>query len=140
VSYKKLWKLLIDKEMTYIDLRNTIGTSSSTFARLSRNECIFADLISRICTALRSNVDDIIDIMRNDGMVKKCSDFLTLEFGTGWGYQTIRHCVRAAYTFAMVTNSTYVFRGDGLFRTISLESIRKAAVVMMVKVKGARIG
>ena len=45
------------------------------------------------------------DILKNgrgtygDETVKKCSDFLTLEFGSGWGYQTVRHCVRAAYTF-----------------------------------------
>jgi DNA-binding Xre family transcriptional regulator len=67
VSYKKLWKLLIDKEMTRTELRKAIGASSSTFARLSRNECISADLISRICTTLRCNVGDIMDVVHNDG-------------------------------------------------------------------------
>ena len=67
VSYKKLWKLLIDKDMTRTDLRKAIGASSSTFARLSRNECISADLISRICTTLRCNVGDIMDVVHNDG-------------------------------------------------------------------------
>ena len=67
VSYKKLWKLLIDKDMTRTELRKAIGASSSTFARLSKNECISADLISRICTTLRCNVGDIMDVVHNDG-------------------------------------------------------------------------
>ena len=71
VSYKKLWKLLIDKDMTRTDLRKAIGASSSTFARLSRNECISADLISRICTTLRCNVGDIMDVVHNDGVGEK---------------------------------------------------------------------
>ena len=74
VSYKKLWKLLIDKEMTRTELRNTIGASSSTFARLSRNECISGDMIKRICSSLRCNVGDIMDIVHEDEDAKGCDN------------------------------------------------------------------
>ena len=46
VSYKKLWKLLIDKEMTRTDLRIAVGASSSTFAKLSKDEYISFDLMT----------------------------------------------------------------------------------------------
>ena len=45
VSYKKLWKLLIDKEMTRTDLRIAVGAYSSTFAKLSKDEYILDDLL-----------------------------------------------------------------------------------------------
>lgn len=64
VSYKKLWKLLIDKDMTKTDLRLAIGASSSTFSKLSHGEFISGDLTGRICEALDCNVGDIMDIVR----------------------------------------------------------------------------
>lgn len=66
VSYKKLWKLLIDKDMTRTDLRRAIGASSSTFAKLSRGEFISGDLMARICTALDCNVGDMMDIVKDE--------------------------------------------------------------------------
>lgn len=64
VSYKKLWKLLIDKDMTKTDLRLAIGASSSTFARLTHGEFVSGDLIARICGALDCNVGDMMDVVR----------------------------------------------------------------------------
>ena len=66
VSYKKLWKLLIDKDMTRTDLRLAIGASSSTFAKLSRGEFISRDLTARICKALNCNVGDMMDVILDD--------------------------------------------------------------------------
>ena len=63
VSYKKLWKLLIDKDMTKTDLRLAIGASSSTFAKLAHGEFISGDLTARICNALKCNVGDIMDVV-----------------------------------------------------------------------------
>lgn len=68
VSYKKLWKLLIDKDMTKKDLRLAIGASSSTFAKLARGEFISGDLTARICNALKCNVGDIMDVVLDDGI------------------------------------------------------------------------
>mgnify|MGYP000085081560 CR=1 FL=1 len=64
VSYKKLWKLLIDKDMTKTDLRLAIGASSSTFSKLAHGEFVSGDLMSRICEALDCNVGDMMDIVR----------------------------------------------------------------------------
>ena len=66
VSYKKLWKLLIDRDMTKTDLRLAIGASSSTFAKLARGEFISGDLTARICQELRCNVGDIMDVVLDD--------------------------------------------------------------------------
>ena len=66
VSYKKLWKLLIDKDMTRTDLRLAIGASSSTFAKLSRGEFISGDLTARSCKALNCNVGDMMDVILDD--------------------------------------------------------------------------
>lgn len=64
VLYKKLWKLLIDKDMTKTDLRRAIGASSSTFSKLAHGEFVSGDLMSRICEALDCNVGDMMDIVR----------------------------------------------------------------------------
>jgi len=66
VSYKKLRKLLIDKEMTRTDLRLAVGASTSTFAKLSKGEFISGDLMARICKALNCNVGDMMDIVLDD--------------------------------------------------------------------------
>ena len=66
VSYKKLWKLLIDKEMNKTELRLAIGASSATIARLTRNEVVSMDLLMRICDKLNCNIGDIMDISRDE--------------------------------------------------------------------------
>ena len=54
-SYKKLWKLLIERDMKKKDLRMLTGLSSSTVAKLSKNESVSTDVLAKICHAL--NVD-----------------------------------------------------------------------------------
>lgn len=66
VSYKKLWKLLIDKEMNKTELRLATGASSATIARLTRNEVVSMDLLMRICDKLNCNIGDIMDISRDE--------------------------------------------------------------------------
>jgi len=66
VSYKKLWKLLIDKDMTKTDLRLAVGASSSTFSKLAHGEFISGDLTGRICKALQCNVGDIMDVVLDE--------------------------------------------------------------------------
>ena len=66
VSYKKLWKLLIDKDMTRTDLRLAIGASSSTFAKLSRGGFISGDLTARMCKALNCNGGGMMDVILDD--------------------------------------------------------------------------
>lgn len=63
ISYKKLWKLLIDKDMKKKDLRELAGISSSTIARLSRNENVNTIILVKICNALECDISDIMEIV-----------------------------------------------------------------------------
>lgn len=60
-SYNKLWKLLIDKNMTKSDLRKAIGMSSSTMAKMGKGENVSLDVIDKICKLLNCKVEDIIE-------------------------------------------------------------------------------
>ena len=62
VNYNKLWKLLIDKGMNKTDLRVKTGMSTSTLAKLSKNEKVSMDIILSICETLECNVGDVVDI------------------------------------------------------------------------------
>lgn len=63
LSYKRLWKLLIDRDMTRTDLRVATGISTSTFAKMSRGECIESSIIDRICANLKCDVGDIMSFV-----------------------------------------------------------------------------
>ena len=66
VSYDKLWKLLIDKKMTKTTLRIEADMSSSTLAKMSKNETVSMDVMLRICKVLDCNVGDIMDATKED--------------------------------------------------------------------------
>ncbi len=66
VSYNKLWKLLIDKDMTKTELRLKADMSSSTLAKLGKNETVSMDVMLRICDVLNCNFEDIIDIVKEN--------------------------------------------------------------------------
>lgn len=66
VNYNKLWKLLIDKGMTKTELRKIAEMSSSTMAKMSKNETVSMDILIRICEILNCNVGDIMDIKKED--------------------------------------------------------------------------
>ncbi|MDR3185895.1 MAG: helix-turn-helix domain-containing protein [Christensenellaceae bacterium] len=63
VSYKKLWKLLIDKDMKKQDLMAVTGISTATVRKLNKGKNINTDILVRICSALKCNVSDIMDIL-----------------------------------------------------------------------------
>ena len=63
VSYKKLWKLLIDKDMTAVELREKTGIAPNTITKLRRNEEVSMSVLVKICTALNSNIGDIMDMI-----------------------------------------------------------------------------
>lgn len=62
VSYKKLWKLLIDRDMKKKDLRAATGISSASMAKLGKNENVNTDILVKICNALKCDVADIMEI------------------------------------------------------------------------------
>lgn len=66
MSYKKLWKLLIDKDMKKTDLRKAACISSSSLAKLGKDENVTTDVLLRICKALDCELDDIVEIERTE--------------------------------------------------------------------------
>jgi len=66
VSYKKLWKLLIDKNMKKTDLQLATGISAGSLAKLGKNETVSMDTLIRICTALSCDVGDIIEFINEN--------------------------------------------------------------------------
>lgn len=67
VSYKKLWKLLIDLDMKKKDLQQAAGVSSALIAKLGRNENVSTETLVKICTALHCDVGDIMEIVPSKG-------------------------------------------------------------------------
>jgi len=63
-SYKKLWKLLIDRDMTRTDLRKAAKISSSTLAKLGNDENVTTDVLMRICEALNVDLNEIVETVR----------------------------------------------------------------------------
>ncbi len=63
VSYKKLWKLLIDRDMKKKDLCREAGISHASMAKLGKNENVTTDVLVKICTALKCDIGDIMEII-----------------------------------------------------------------------------
>lgn len=62
ISYKPLWKLLIDRDMKKGDLMKDAGVSSSTMAKLAKNETVRTDVLDRICLSLNCKIEDIMHV------------------------------------------------------------------------------
>lgn len=62
ITYKKLWKLLIDKNLKKRDLQTLANVSGSSIAKLGRNENVNTDILLRICSALQCDISDIMEI------------------------------------------------------------------------------
>ena len=62
VSYKKLWKLLIDKNMKKKDLQETANLTQHTMRKLSKDEAVTTDTLAKICRCLNCKVDDIMEV------------------------------------------------------------------------------
>ena len=67
LSYKKLWKLLIDKDMKKEDLRVAAGLTSTAIAKLGRNEDVSTKVLLKICNVLDCDIADIMEIVGNPG-------------------------------------------------------------------------
>lgn len=63
VSYDRLWKLLIDKKMNKTQLRDAVGMSSSTIAKMSKEQEVAMPILMRICKTLDCNIEDIIEFV-----------------------------------------------------------------------------
>ena len=63
VSYNGLWKLLIDKDMKKKDLQLATGLSSSTIAKMTKNESVNTEVLVKVCTALGCDIGDIMEVI-----------------------------------------------------------------------------
>ena len=71
VSYKKLWKLLIDRDMKKKDLLTAAGISQSSLSKMGRNENVNTDILVKICKALNCEIGDIMEIVQDDNQSRK---------------------------------------------------------------------
>ena len=65
ICYKKLWKLLIDRDMMKKDLAEKAGISLASIAKLGRNENVNTDILLKICIALECDISDIMEIIED---------------------------------------------------------------------------
>ena len=66
VSYKKLWKLLIDKDMKKKDLCAAAGISHASMAKLGKNENVTTDVLLKICEYLNCDISDIVEVVPDE--------------------------------------------------------------------------
>lgn len=63
ISYKKLWKLLVDKKMSKADLRKAAGIAPNTMTRLRRDEEVTLTVLHKICSTLEVDIGDIMEFL-----------------------------------------------------------------------------
>ena len=65
ISYNKLWKMLIDKNMKKSDLNEKAGISSASLAKLGKGDNITTDVLLRICEVMDCRIEDILETVRD---------------------------------------------------------------------------
>ena len=63
ISYKKLWHLLLDKNMNKLDLRKLTGISTTTVQKLTKDESVGVDILLRICEKLDVKIEDVVEFI-----------------------------------------------------------------------------
>jgi DNA-binding Xre family transcriptional regulator len=66
ISYKKLWKLMIDRDLIKKDLREGCGLSTVSMAKLAKNRDVSTEILTRVCNFLRCDISDICEIILDD--------------------------------------------------------------------------
>ena len=74
VSYKKLWKLLIDKDMKKKELEQQANVSHYTVSKMYRGENVTIDILERICKTLDCSLDDIVEFVPDEKTAKEWSE------------------------------------------------------------------
>lgn len=70
ISYKPLWRLLLERDMTKVDLRKKTQIAPSTFTKISNSEQVSLNILARICLELNCGFDDIVEISPEKGTCK----------------------------------------------------------------------
>ena len=69
VSYNRLWKLLIDKGLKKTQLKELAGMSPATLAKLSKNEFVSMEVITKICSCLSCGIEDVVEYIPDTAAV-----------------------------------------------------------------------
>ena len=70
VSYVKLWKILLDKRLKRVDLKDVAGISSSTLAKLGKDEYVSMEIMERICSVLDVDIGDVMEFQKNKALAE----------------------------------------------------------------------
>ena len=81
VSYKKLWKLLIDKDMKKKDLCAKAGISSASVTKMGKGGHVTTETLEKICLALDCSVNDIVELVPDQNLPKEAE--ITEDFTMG---------------------------------------------------------
>jgi DNA-binding Xre family transcriptional regulator len=81
ISYKKLWKLQIDKDMKKKDLQRVAGISSASVTKLGKNENVNTEILQKICTALNCDISDIMEMLPDEKITDNKLDFVIELYG-----------------------------------------------------------
>lgn len=65
LSYNKLWKIMIDRDMKKMELKEVIGIGSTTLSKLSKNQPVAMNVLMRICKEFDCNIGDIVDFIND---------------------------------------------------------------------------
>ena len=65
ISYNKLWKLLIDKNMSKMELKDAAGISAASIAKLGKGSNITTDILLKICETLNCRIEDILETVND---------------------------------------------------------------------------
>ena len=78
VTYKKLWHMLLDRDMKKKDLQEIAQLTNYAMNKLSRNEAVTTDVLAKVCRALKCTVDDIMEVLpENEQIVVRSTDYWT---------------------------------------------------------------
>lgn len=69
ISYKKLWKLLIDRDMKKKDLQIAAGISSASITKMAKNENVNTGTLTKVCKALECDIADIMEFIKDNNHV-----------------------------------------------------------------------
>jgi len=73
ISYKRLFKLMIDRDLKRKDLQRLTGISASSIAKLSRDEYVSMDVLIKICSVFDAQMSDVVEIIYDTPKEMDCS-------------------------------------------------------------------
>ena len=74
ICYKRLWKLLIDRDMKKSDLQKAANLSQTTMTKLSKGQNLTTDILVRVCSSMDCNIEEIAEIIPTTNEISRASE------------------------------------------------------------------